>query len=264
MNTKLIDDIAGMLESTLAIKPENGTVDVLRMAISRAVSALNHYIELNETPTEQKYCDPNVPCLVSACPFPQKDGKVPCYEPEFMGGINKYNCPHHAKPTPTGECPACKIRPGGIVPVDDDGNCRKCGKFFSKIHTPTPTEDGHKTDGLVMYCPVCGDEVVVTKDPMACLCHKYTPEMNGKPLPCDVPTPAPLAVEPLAVLCQRKGYYVTGIWPWSDGFGIEVDRQFGSLPKPETTPYFFAPTYALAEASARAFLEKLEDKGETK
>jgi len=42
-----------------------------------------------------KYTDPEVPCITKPCPFAKVLGKIPCYEKEFMGGMNKYNCPQN-------------------------------------------------------------------------------------------------------------------------------------------------------------------------
>jgi len=39
------------------------------------------------------------------------------------------------KPT---ACENCRLRPGGVIKVDDNGNCATCGKFIAKITALTP------------------------------------------------------------------------------------------------------------------------------
>lgn len=75
--------------------------------------------------------------------------------------------------------------------------------------------------------------------------------------------PAPL--EPLAVLCARKGFYSVEIQPPTktvDSWDIEICRELEDNDGSEREKVFEAPTYEAAEKLARQYLESLNDKKE--
>lgn len=71
----------------------------------------------------------------------------------------------------------------------------------------------------------------------------------------------PDEIEPLACLCDRKGWWITCIRKRKAGWCINLD----SLPSPTYYPKellntIIADTYQAAEDKARLFLNTLEDK----
>jgi len=76
------------------------------------------------------------------------------------------------------------------------------------------------------------------------------------------PTPTPAKDEPLAVLADRKGFGRIQYDAYTDGqksiYITENEKEDKEL---ITEKEFYAPTYAAAEAKARAYLESLDVKG---
>ena len=81
------------------------------------------------------------------------------------------------------------------------------------------------------------------------------------PTDCSLIKAVPVEVEPLAVLADRKGYYISRI----DGNGEDSHRweigmfQFTEEGEEVNWKGFEAPTYAECEAKARAYLNGLPD-----